>query len=463
MKKYKWLVIYTFLFASTVLMFLFYAVGNYYPLMFSDTGSYVISGMTLELPNDRPVMYGLLINLTSFNCTLWNIVIFQSIILAYFLLLVLKCSLGNYKLAFFLLPLLGVFLTLLTGVSFFVSIVTPDIFSAIVILGILIIISFPELWKIHRITVLIITVITSLTHFSNFINILSLVLAFTVLFIFFRKKEFVKIRRKSFYLIAILAIFTFTTNYLINLSFGTKGKIARSSYAHPFATLLESGLVHEFLNENCDDSSYSFCRYIDKLPKSHATFLWDFEHSPLYFDCIDRKMCMVEKNEEMSQIIHEMLGDPRYLKRMFVFSLERTWDQLWTFQIITLPKYDTEYPIIDPLYNHLYNDLEAFTSSCQYQQGFNVGNHNKYIKWFIYLSVVIVILAFSLPWFYRKLSTDIKVFLWMFIVAMLSNAYVCSVLSSGSPRYQGRIVWIFSVIAFIAIVLIIRRYRSRKA
>ncbi|NTV83243.1 MAG: hypothetical protein HGA23_02950, partial [Bacteroidales bacterium] len=43
---------------------------NGYPLVYSDTGTYIASGLQEFVPNDRPMIYGLFIKLFSFNYSL---------------------------------------------------------------------------------------------------------------------------------------------------------------------------------------------------------------------------------------------------------------------------------------------------------------------------------------------------------------------------------------------------------
>jgi hypothetical protein len=48
------------------------AIYNGYPLVYSDTSTYLASGFELQTPVDRPITYGLFIRLTSLNgFSLW--------------------------------------------------------------------------------------------------------------------------------------------------------------------------------------------------------------------------------------------------------------------------------------------------------------------------------------------------------------------------------------------------------
>jgi hypothetical protein len=63
---------------------------NGYPLVYSDTGMYIASGLKEFVPVERPVGYGLFIKLFSFNYSLWFVTVFQNLITAYILYELLK-------------------------------------------------------------------------------------------------------------------------------------------------------------------------------------------------------------------------------------------------------------------------------------------------------------------------------------------------------------------------------------
>lgn len=462
MVKYKWLVIYVLIAVVSVIILLTHALNNGFPLLYSDTGSYILSGMEHSVPSDRPLMYGVLIWATGMGVSLWQVAVFQALLVGYMIWLLLKCTFGTTRSSFLILPLVLLLLTVITGVSFYVSFLIPDIFAAVSIFGILLMISFPDMKKPHRIALFFATVIPALTHYSNLINILSVALAFLVLIIFFRRKTFVANRIKSFYFVLFTVIVVFVLNSLLPKLFDESKRPVKSNFAHPFATLLESGLVHEFLRENCDDSSYSFCKNINELPRNHGYFLWNM-NSPLYKDCGSIKNCRAVKEEEMGRIIRAMLCDPCYLQGISCFALERTRHQLFHIDVISLQEYNEEYPLRLAIRKYFPGDMNAFLTSCQSNNGYGVGAYNNFMRMVIYMSFILILISFFIPVFSKRIHQNIKVFFWLFLVAMTSNAFVCSVLSSGNSRYQGRIIWIIPAVCLVIIIqLILQLYRERK-
>ena len=82
------------------------AFYNSFPFVYPDTGTYIRSGYELILPIDRPIFYGLFIRLLSFSTTLWNVVIFQSLITAYLIYLTLRIFINDKLFNFYYLLLI---------------------------------------------------------------------------------------------------------------------------------------------------------------------------------------------------------------------------------------------------------------------------------------------------------------------------------------------------------------------
>lgn len=59
------------------LILLFEAFRNSYPLVYPDTGTYIRSGFTMDIPIDRPIFYGIFINITSLKFSLWLVIFFK--------------------------------------------------------------------------------------------------------------------------------------------------------------------------------------------------------------------------------------------------------------------------------------------------------------------------------------------------------------------------------------------------
>src|SRR4051812_5172804 len=104
------------------------AFYNGFPLVYSDTSTYIASGFELESPFDRPITYGLFLRIFSLNgLSLWFVIFFQSLILSYLIFLVVQLVIRQESFLMFGL-LTIILLSLFTGVSWTVSQLMPDVF-----------------------------------------------------------------------------------------------------------------------------------------------------------------------------------------------------------------------------------------------------------------------------------------------------------------------------------------------
>jgi hypothetical protein len=117
------------------LLFMFDAFYNGFPIVYSDTSTYIISGFGLETPFDRPITYGILLRIFSLNgVSLWYVIFFQALLLSALIFILLKHVLHSSK--YLLVGLAITFcLALLTGVSWTVSQLMSDIFTATALLS----------------------------------------------------------------------------------------------------------------------------------------------------------------------------------------------------------------------------------------------------------------------------------------------------------------------------------------
>ena len=106
---------------------------NGYPLLFSDSGSYIFSAFTLEPPISRPIGYGLFIMVFSARLTLWSVVYFQSLIISVLMwesLRIVTRDRNLYILHFTSI----VILMLVSSLSWYSCQIMPDIFTSGIIL-----------------------------------------------------------------------------------------------------------------------------------------------------------------------------------------------------------------------------------------------------------------------------------------------------------------------------------------
>jgi hypothetical protein len=71
-------------------------IYNGFPLVTSDSGTYINSAIQLTVPDDRPITYGLFILITGFKKSLWFVIFTQGLLLAWLLLSYIKLYVPGY-------------------------------------------------------------------------------------------------------------------------------------------------------------------------------------------------------------------------------------------------------------------------------------------------------------------------------------------------------------------------------
>src|SRR6218665_2338217 len=117
-----------------VICLLWPAFYNGFPMVNPDTGTYISSGIRLDVPDDRSIGYGVFILLTSLNISLWFVIIAQAFILIWLIDRLAHKLLGG-RLNDFLLAAIMLTVSITTSAAWFIGQLTPDIFAAILLLA----------------------------------------------------------------------------------------------------------------------------------------------------------------------------------------------------------------------------------------------------------------------------------------------------------------------------------------
>jgi hypothetical protein len=444
----KWTILNTVLFIVTVLVTIAPAFSNGYPLLFPDSGTYLASGHTGNVPIDRPIIYGLLVRHLSLSYSTWLVILSQSIIYNYLVFMVVK-KLVQPKKPFVVLFIIGILMSIFTGVGYYTSLVIADIFTVISILSLFLLVVLDKKEKVHIGFISIILLVSILTHLSH----IPLVLAqLFILGIYFLIKKQFKAHLKRFVFIVSLFGGSLLTIALVNNSFGVGFVISRTNNIILAARYIESGLASKFLQKNCGNSDFypsynSLCEYkdvFDTWPDA-GTYLYD-SSSPIYDEeCLQKgnwTNCWIEKDAEYGDLISDILSDDELRTDFIALAITGTLKQLITIEQSPLNYVDLR-GIVEKYFP---DDLYAFDHSRQARDG-SVTFHFKTILevLFLYISILLIVLFIR----NKKLTNNTLLFLIAIGFSLLFNAAFCATLSNVIPRYQGRIVFLIPLYMFV--------------
>jgi|GEM_PF-234391 len=263
--------------AAATLLIASAAIYNGYPLVHSDTGTYLYGSFKIREPSPLPIFYSAFLLLTHLRLTLWGAVLAQSAITALLVREVLRGVSAGAR-TDLALVVVAAALGIGTAVPWFQGQIMPDALTGIGSLCLYLTISrtFPERrarWGIAGVLVLSLT--AHPTHLPVALGVTSLA-QIALLSCPRRARPRWRFRR-AWGCIGIAVVLIPAVNYL------PTGEIffARATYPYVLGRLVEDGIAKRLLDDRCAAADYALCLHREDLEHMDAqTFLWHPE-SPL--------------------------------------------------------------------------------------------------------------------------------------------------------------------------------------
>ncbi len=435
------------------------ALYNGYPLVFSDTGTYLYSGFDGFVPKDRPLPYGLFVKAFSLSTSLWLVAVFQCLIMAYLLYRTMGIFYTKKDKTMDLHYLLMlIFLTFFSSIGWYAGQVMPDIFAPALVLSMLVLLLGNEPGTAERILLILILVFSITVHLTHMF-MAPLFLAVSALTAALMKKHRLpvpaKSLRKKFATLILATALGWILLPAVHYLYGGGFRLSGSGHIFLMAHFADAGTLQQFLKEHCHEPAYAgyrLCEHCDEIPGDVAGFLWDDE-SVLF------KTGGWENSEkEYKSVIRDMLSSPKYLFRNICRS--------------------ATYGFIQMFRNKTGEGLTAYVKGSAPWGQVNwrfPGEVNMYMsslqnKWngarldftsmnVFHLLVLIFSLLFTVFLIFSSMAGEVATrlrFLFLLVImAMVVNAFVTGGLSSPYDRLQSRVVWLLPM----ACLLILFKYR----
>jgi len=420
------------------LILLFFCFYNKFPLVHSDTGTYISSGFSGEVPENRPLIYGLLIRHVSLSASLYLVVLFQALLLSLLLFYYFKYFTAGTNLFRSFLPYIFL-ITFTTGVSYHASQLLPDIFTPMCILSLGLLIMVPGLKRPDLVVISVITVVAIPVHNAHYQLYAGMLLLISLLFAFRktrRKMYFLHWKRLAYAWGLFAAAILLASG--IHAASGSSFSPTRGGHVFLMSRMNHLGILKEYLEESCGEKEYRICEYRDSLP---FTFIWDYEKSPLY------KTGGWEANrEEYVKILRDIHTTPRYLFRIVTRDLESAFNQFFNFETGPPKIHGEKTPPHANIHWRFPEHMGDYAAARQSKGTLDVSmlNHAE-----------ILVVAISLLLMLIMMLTDIP-FSWKFFLAFILAGLVLNALINGmvyvSPRYQSRVVWLLTLPLFLGLL-----------
>ena len=430
---------------------------NGFPLLFSDSGSYIDAGFYRKVTEDRPAIYGQFIRLVSGGHSVWWVVFFQCFLLSALLFFLFHYFCQSSKKSGFLFIGTLMFLSLYTALSYTASAVLPDIFTSIVVIILALLLS-AELSLLLSIFLSLLFLLAVMVHYSHFLMILVVWGGFFLFSILKRlQKHPLKIPLKRWVITGGLVLIPWILLPTIHQQMGYGFAMSRVTHVFVVGKMVETNILKKFLDKFCPTSPYSLCDDKDNLPSSMAEFLFSSK-SPLR-----KNGNWQDKKEEYDRLIGHVLKTPQY----FFYYL----GSLGQFMGISFSDFIVEpYPVFQredwsphKVEEFFYpGDMNDYLNSRQFQmwRGYNFPRWSENHKIVGSLSVMSLLIYLFTSFKVRGVDKSLEVFVSLTLLGVFSNALVCGGLTAfNAHRFMARIWWLVP----LCVILILASPRKKGA
>ena len=407
------------------LPFVWPAIWNGYPLVYSDTNVFIYQPTPGFFNWDKPIIYGPWMLLVHGWQSLWGVAVAQAILVSQLLWLTLAVFGPPSKGRFLLLCLV---LAVCTGASWFVSLLMPDIFSALVVLSIFVLGFSPRLSRSLAVWLCLVGALAIAVHLSHLVIAAACVVVVLLL-------RFSRVGVVMLPLVLALGLLIATNYYAFN-------KLAVSPFGSVFmlARFAADGHVNTTLDARCPSVGWHLCTWKDRLPSDSDAFLWDsqgpvWSHpgGPIGLAPEASTLVMLAARENPLGVLASMINNTSQQLSMIKLGDTLHADSL---DVTVLQSIETHFSAAE---------LARFKASKQWSNALQ-----SRVEWLNHLVAVVFWLSFVLGLYclWRAiLLRDMRALALLLLVCagVLANAFATGALSKPHYRYQTRIAWLLVI------------------
>ncbi|MBP6574483.1 MAG: hypothetical protein KA230_08530 [Flavobacteriales bacterium] len=421
------------------------ALINGYPLVYSDSGTYIMNAFTLEQIEDRPIGYGLIIHAITWKATLWTVVLFQGAVTSWLLMLLVRSTAVEatrwLKLHLMLLAVLIVG----TSLPWYAAQIMADVFTPLVMIIVFLLYNGSVQGKARRVALWLLLFFFLAAHNSHFpilLGLQGLLLGAHVI----GRRVFVVPRDRfwrKWWSVNAVAMGAALMIMLFNAVPYGQFRLSRASNAFVAGRLCEDGIMADYLNATCGERPHPLCAYKDRLPADALNgFLW----SDTGF-VRGEGLSLAEADSVLAPLVSDLLGRPEYAVRYARSMVRSTGQQLLQWETgAGLHAYGEGTSPHAHLWWRLPHEKAAYEGSMQQRGAWaDLSGWNRLVGAVLLVSLL-AIGAVAVLRFRSLTSMHWALMVWV-ASWLLLNAFVTSSLSIVDSRMQSRVVWLVPMVA----------------
>jgi hypothetical protein len=431
------------LFLGLIPILLVPAFWNGFPLIYYDTGAYVLEGLGGQFLVERSPVYSLFLRFAGGGLSFWFIIVVQAALVSYSVTQAARVIAPRLPLLSALL--VGVFLLLGTGLPWYVGQVEPDCFTAVVVLSLyLLAFHFQDLGRVRSLVLILVGALAVAAHPSHLLLAAVLLMFVIAMRIAARFAAFI-VARPRILEPAILSLGGLALVLIANFCYTGAVFVSRAGPSFVFARMLQDGIVMRLLEDTCPKSGYRLCAYRDSLPATADGWLWT-PRSPFvalgHFQGTSNESARIVRDAILRYPLRQIRAAAKNMMEQFVHF--GTGDQIEPQEWVLSPV----------LARYVPSQMNAYISARQ-QRG-EIKFHTISDLDISVASIAMAGTVFLLGWFLRMRQFDLALFHGFILAALIGNSAICGILSGPHDRYQSRLVWLASFAVLIANPIVLR-------
>ncbi|MBV8978655.1 MAG: hypothetical protein JO261_15625 [Alphaproteobacteria bacterium] len=407
-------------------LFLLAALGNGFPIIFYDTGAYVLEGFAHVFIAERAPVYSLFLKYAGGPQSLWYVAIAQCAIVAFVAVEFARAL--KPALPLWTMLALGALLAIATGLPWYSGQIEPDCFAPVAPIAIYLL-AFHKLGWARSLTLAALAALSTAVHFSHLAVAAGLLLVLGLLRLAAQFEG--RLPRPALALPALSVAAGLALVLAANYSFTRHIFVSRAGSVFLAARMMQDGLIKPVLDQDCPNPKLRLCAYKDNLPRRADAYLWEEKISPFFRLGGFRKM-----DAESAFLVRESLAQAP-LENLAWAGIDTA---LQFFAYPTGDGIEAQEWVLDPEFRRTIPKQMAVYQAAYQQRG---------DLWFLPLNLLHVPAAFaSVALLFVMLRRRLRAGDWngaslpaFIFVALLGNAFVCGVFSGPHFRYQSRMMW----------------------
>jgi len=431
------------------------ALMNRYPLLYADSVSYLSDGRpvlqqflhhTRTFVGMRSELYALCIYFVHWQRNPWPVVALHALITAYLVFLTMRAFFPQRTISRYVATML--LLSAFTSMSWYVSLIMPDILGAPLYLAVCLLLFVPQsLTRLDRMLLPLLMGFCVVSHATHLLIAVFLLAMLTVLLAF--RTPLMRDRGRTLIVFAAIVAIAAASQMVLHKYLYGRATLDGNRMPYLSARFIADGPEKQYLRTHCGAEHWMLCDQLDQLPSTDDDFIWGD-------DTIWSRASPQEKQQLLHEEIPLALRTLRtYPKQQVAVSLKAFADQLNDFGV---NDFDNNMWMEDHIEETMPGAHAAYERSLQAHDRVPSNFFTELQRWPVFLAVLVLVVL--LPGIVRRSEWPFAGFCVVLVPVLIANAFVVATLSEVDSRYQARVIWLLPLLAIIALY---RWWDSRQA